>query len=153
MKRLLAMVFVVALVVSGCATFDKWMGKEEEKPKPKFETPNQVFYTFPDIPIPKELNLIKDRTFIYETQNLKVGVLVLEGNLEMESLESYFKINMGKNGWKFVNSFKFRDVVLNFAKEDKTANIKMSRPGFSTEVEIWVGPSDKVSVQRPNEPR
>jgi len=37
---------------------------------------------------------------------------------------------------------------LNFIKDDKTCNIKMTRSVFNTEVEIWVGPADRQGVQQ-----
>ena len=46
-----------------------------------------------------------------------------------------------------INSFKFKEVALNFAKEDKTCNIKMSRDSFDAEIEIWVGPSASMATQ------
>jgi hypothetical protein len=142
MKR--GMVWLVAglLFLSGCAAVEKWRGKEET-PKSGPETPNVVFHTFPDIPVPKELTLIREKSFIYETPNLKAGVLVLNGNVEVPSLENYFKINMVKNGWRFVNSYKFGDVILNFVKEDRSSNLRMTRDSFTTQVEIWVGPVDR----------
>jgi hypothetical protein len=151
MRKVIIMLFVVSLVFSGCAIF-KGSAKEETS-QPKGAVPNQVFYSFPDIPVPKELNFVREKSFIYETPMMKAGVLVLSGNVDLQSLENYFRVNMVKNGWKFVNSFKFKDISLNFVKEDKTCNIKMSREAFNADVEIWVGPSDKGSTQKANGPK
>lgn len=140
MKKGFVLFVMMLFIVSGCAYFNKGTAKEEPAP-PKFEQLNQAYYGFPDVPVPKELRLINEKSFIYETTNLRAGVLVLRGNVDLQSLENYFKINMIKNGWKFVNSFKFKDVALNFTKEDKTCNIKMTKESFDAEVEIWVGPS------------
>jgi hypothetical protein len=88
MRKNIAVCFALLLVismVSGCATFDRWSGKEET-PKPKGDLPNQSFYGFPDIPIPKELTYSTDKSFIYETQSMKVGVLVLTGNVDPSRL-------------------------------------------------------------------
>jgi len=138
-----------AFVFSGCSTFGGGGGAKEDKSKT--DLPNQAFYGFPDIPVPTELTYSQDKSFIYETQNLKVGVLVLSGNVELQSLEDYFKVNMVKNGWRFINSFKFKgEITSNFVKDDKTANIKMSRSSFTSQVEIWVGPGasmDKGGMQ------
>jgi hypothetical protein len=154
MRKVVVLVFVMMLALAGCDTLNRWTTKEETPtPKPKYEALNQAFYGFPDVPVPKELELVANRSFVYETPNLKVGVLALSGNVDLESLENYFKINMVKNGWKFVNAFKFRGATLNFVKEEKTCNIKMSKEAFNTDVEIWVGPSDKVPapVQKGND--
>ncbi len=146
------MIWFVAgiFLLAGCAAVEKWRGKEET-PKPKTETPNVAFYAFPDVPVPKELELVRDKSFIYETPTLKAGVLVLAGNVDMLSLENYFKLNMVKNAWRFVNSYKYNDVILNFVKEDRSSNIRMTRDAFNTQVEIWVGPIDRAA--RPAGPR
>ena len=86
----------------------------------------------------------------------KAGVIVFSGNVDPASVESYYKLNMAKNGWKYINSFRYKDIVMNYAKEDKTCNIKISRGAFQTELEIWVGPADKGSFPKsapPNGPK
>ena len=147
MKKFIVLLIVMSFVVSGCAYFNKGGTKDESASAPKYEQLNQTYYGFPDIPVPKELRLINEKSFVYETTNPRAGVLVLRGNVDLQSLENYFKINMIKNGWKFINSFKFKEVALNFAKEDKTCNIKMSRDSFDAEIEIWVGPSASMATQ------
>lgn len=144
-KGLVLLTAAVALCVfaSGCSTFKQWTGQQEVQ-KPKEEGPNQVFYGFPDIPAPKEMTLARDKTFIYEAPNIKAGVLVLTGNVEMPSLENYFRIFMPKNGWRFVNSYKYGDTIMNFTKEDRSAIVRIfSTPLFSTQAEIWVGPLNR----------
>lgn len=141
MKSMTALV-VFLLLASGCAYFQK-SGTSDQAAKQKSETPNVVFYTFPDIPVPKELTLVREKSFIYETPSVKAGVLLLTGNVDIASLESYFKANMARNGWRFVNSYKYNDMILNFLKEDKASNIRATRDAFSTQVEIWVGPVDR----------
>jgi hypothetical protein len=144
MKKSFVLLIMMFFVISGCAYFNKSTAKEEPA-SPKFEQLNQAYYGFPDVPVPKELRLVNEKSFIYETTSLRAGVLVLRGNVELQSLENYFKVNMIKNGWKFVNSFKFREVALNFMKEDRTCNIKMTKDSFDAEIEIWVGPSTSTA--------
>jgi len=142
MKKWAALVLAVLLLATGCSTWKHLTGQEEQ-PLPKNEAPNVAYYSFPDIPIPKELELVRDKSFVYETSNLRTGVLILSGNVDINSLEQYFRTNMAKNGWRFVNGFKYATVILNYTKDDKAAHIRISRESFSTWVEIWVGPLDK----------
>jgi len=156
MKKGIVILALFLLFGSGCALTQKHAvsGPTDEKEKPKTEVPNVVFYTFPDIPVPKELTLVREKSFIYETPSFKAGVLILTGNVEMGSLENYFKANMSKNGWRLVNGYQYNDLILNFSKEDKASNIRATRDAFTTQVEIWVGPIDKVvqpPVDRPAE--
>ena len=142
MKKLAVLVLAVLLLATGCSTWKRLTGQEEQ-PVPKSEAPNVAYYSFPDIPIPKELELVREKSFVYETSNLRTGVLILSGNVDINSLEQYFKTNMAKNGWRFINSFKYATVILNYMKDDKAAHIRISRENFSTWVEVWVGPVDK----------
>ncbi len=143
MKKWAVLVLAVLLLATGCTTIKRWTGQEEQQPMSKTEAPNVAYYSFPDIPVPKELELVRDKSFVYETANLRTGVLVLSGNVDINSLEQYFKTNMAKNGWRFVNGFKYATVMMNYVKDDKAALLRISRENFSTWVEIWVGPLDK----------
>jgi hypothetical protein len=140
MRKILVCALLLSLAVSGCAMF-KQQDSGQAPPQPRPEAVNQAFYGFADVPVPKELEYVREKSFVYETQSLKAGVMVLSGNVDMMSLENYFKLNLPKNGWRLLNSYRYKDVVMNFAKEDRTCNIRMSRGSFNTEVEIWVGPA------------
>jgi len=150
MKKFVILSCAMLLLCSGCALFQKntTLGGPSE---PKKEGPNQVFYGFPDVPVPQELSLVNDRSFVYETSVFKTGVLFLTGNVDIQSLENYFKINMPKNGWRYVNNIRYRNIVLNYVKDDKTCNIRISKDTFTADVEIWVGPVEKGVLQRANE--
>jgi len=144
MKKILILLAVAVLFVPGCESF--WgKGGQSQTSNTRTETPNTMFYTFPDIPVPKELSFERDRSFIYETAGLKTGVLVLTGNVDLSSLENYFKVNMVKSGWKYLNSYKYGSVILNFLKEDRASTIRITRETFTTQSEIWVGPIEKGS--------
>lgn len=149
MKKCIILSFVILLVFSGCALFQR--SGSDSTAQGKQEGPNQIFYGFPDVPVPKEMTIVKDKSFVYETSSFRAGVLFLSGNVDLQSLENYFKMNMVKNGWKYINSFRFKDVVMNYIKDDKTCTIKMSRTTFESDAEIWIGPADKGSIQKTNE--
>ena len=139
MRPLALWAAAAVLFLSGCAAFRQ----QEPTQQTDQVQANQTYYGFTDVSVPQELELVRDRTFVYEAGTLKAGVLVFKGNVELSSLESYFKANMARSGWRLINTFRYKDVALNFAKEDRTCNIKMSRSSFTTEVEIWVGPTGK----------
>jgi hypothetical protein len=151
MKKIIILSCVILLICSGCAWFQR-QTSVEASPQPRQEGPNQVFYGFPDVPTPRELSIISDRTFVYETSAIKAGKLFLNGNVDLESLETYYRVNMPKNGWRYVNSFRFKDTIMNYVKDDRICNIRMSRGAVSSDLEIWVGPAEKGSIQRANEP-
>jgi hypothetical protein len=140
MRKATIMLLILAFAVAGCGALRK-----QEPAQPQMEMLNQAFYGFPDVPVPKELEFVRDKSFIYETPGLKAGVLVFSGNVDMQSLADYFTANMTRNGWKAVNVFRHRDVLMNYTKDGRTCQIRMTRSTFNTEVEIWVGPAGKES--------
>lgn len=145
--RLRIAVFLIAFVLSlsGCTHLKKSFPGEEGE-KGEGTGVSQVIYNFPDIPVPKELQVVPEKTFIYESANLRAGVLTLKGNVDIDSLQNYFKATMSKNGWRFVNSFRFKDIIMNYSKEDKTCTVRITRDSFTTHVEISVGPSGSQVV-------
>jgi hypothetical protein len=104
---------------SGCSLFQR-QTTINTTPQPKQEGPNQVFYGFPDVPVPQELSIVSDRSFVYDTSAFKAGVLFFNGNVDLQSLESYYRINMPKNGWRYVNSFRYKDTILIMLKTTKS---------------------------------
>ena len=150
MKKIIILSCVMLLLCSGCACFQR-----QPPSTPRLSQSRKVqiryFMAFLMCLIPQELTIVSDKSFVYETSALKAGVLFFNGNVELQSLENYFKINMPKNGWKYVNSFRYRDSILNYVKDDKTCNIRMSRGTFSSDIEIWVGPAEKGTIQKSNE--
>jgi hypothetical protein len=155
-KLLIAALVGLLFVASGCSYFHKSSTSADQKGSIGAEAPNKVLYTFPGIPLPKELTLVREKSFIYEAPGIKAGVLLLSGNVEAMSLEEYFRISMPKNGWRFINSYKYGDTILNFTREERSSNIRIKRNTFNTEVEVWVGPIEKnqpASGQRNNDLR
>ena len=144
MKKTIVLCVAALLFFGGCAMFQK---QQEVNTQPAAPL-NQMFYSFSDVPVPRELEYVQDRSFVYETTGFKAGVLIFTGNIELQSLEVYFKANMARNGWTLVNTFRHGNILMNFVKGDRTCNIKMARASFNTEVEIWVGPGSREGMRQ-----
>jgi hypothetical protein len=106
------------------------------------ERENQpLYYDFGDILIPRELKVVKDSSFVFRTPGLSAGVLALKGNVEVNSLITFFETNMAKDNWTPVSSFKSPRSMLLFQKENRWCVINITDESFSTYVEIWVAPT------------
>ena len=64
------------------------LGRQASK---KVDLPNARYYDFDDIQIPNELSKNADKSKIFQTTNMTAGVLVFEGNVEVDSLITFFK--------------------------------------------------------------
>jgi len=145
------LVLVVSLLLFvgfGCAAFQKsedTSGEIEEK-KSEVKGPAPVYYDFADILIPAGLSLNKKNSFVYSTPSFSAGVLVFEGYVQGESLVNFFTTNMPKDGWILKSSFRYRRVILNFEKDQRSCLVSVAEYPLKTTVEIWVAPQLAASM-------
>jgi hypothetical protein len=124
-------------LITGCSSRG---GKREGSQAAPAAGGQARYYHFEDVLIPHGLKPQMDKSFIYETPSLKAGKLVFSGRVEPQSLANFFTNNMERDGWRLVNKFGFKDLVLNFTKPDKTCMVNIYDRPIKTIVEIWMGP-------------
>ena len=134
------------LILPGCAT-----SKKEQATATPATRERASYYDFDDVLIPSELTVDKKKSLIYTTGRLKAGVLVLDGRVEPSSLAAFFQNNMQKDGWSLLSSFKYRQFLLVFLKEDRVCVVTITEKTFSTTAEVRVGPIEQgvVTIKGP----
>lgn len=148
-RLLVCVLSILLLVGAGCAAMKKSQDTSEESGEKKSEVkgPAPVYYDFADILIPAELSLSRSNSFVYSTPSFSAGVLVFEGYVQGESLVNFFTTNMPKDGWILKSSFRYRRVILNFEKDQRSCLVSVAEYPLNTKVEIWVAP--QVSATMP----
>ena len=139
--RVAVILFLAILVLPGSL-----MAQKEEPSSAPDKKTRASYYDFEDILIPSELSLDKKNSFVYATSRSKVGILVFEGRVEPASLATFFQNNMQKDGWSLLCSFKYRQYLLTFLKEDRACVITINEKSFTTTTEVRVGPIEPGSV-------
>ena len=143
MKRCLRFLMLVLLGIgiSGCIDFLTYSTLPDRQPETgKTMT---VSYRFEDIPVPSGLTLNRKDSFIYETKDIKTGLLVYEGKGEMDKLVSFFKQQMPNYRWRLISNFELHHVMLTFVKEGWISNIYLlTLEQDRKRVEIRIGPVD-----------
>ena len=99
------------------------------------------YWDFDDVLVPSTMKLEKDKSMIFNSDGYKGGLLVFNDNVELNSLVNFFMISMTKDNWLHKASFKYPNVAMFFAKQDRTCIIQISESSFSTTVSIWVAPT------------
>jgi hypothetical protein len=147
-RLLVLLLAILFLVGSGCAAWQKSQDTPEETGEKKEEVkgPAPIYYDFVDILIPAELSLVKKNSFVYSTPSFSAGVLVFEGYVQGESLVHFFTTNMAKDGWTLKSSFRYREVILNFEKEQRSCLISVAEYSLKTRVEVWVAPQMSATM-------
>lgn len=146
----MATLFVCCFLASGCANqkIRQKSASTQITQMAKFQKTKQnapVYHDFKDVLIPKELKIDQKLSFVFQTLGSTAGVLVLKGRVEINSLIAFFDVNMTKDNWKLVSSFKSPRSLMLFQKDNKWCIISVSEKDFSnnTYVEIWVAPTQE----------
>ena len=130
------------IVTAGCSSLNKdkkdttststTVTAKETKKKP-------VYLDFDDVLLPKELKIIRDESFVYETAGFTVGVLSMKARVETNSLIEFFKKNMQKDNWQLLSGFKSPQTMMLFQKDNRWCVVNIT-VGYNTLVRIWVAP-------------
>lgn len=111
--RVLAVV-LLAFALAACAT----------------SRPPQIRSEFEDIPVPKGLSYLPERSTIIESPNVKAARLVYRGRIEPGSLAAAMRTTLEANGWRNVSST---------TSAQHGATQVYDKTGNSLQVQIWEG--------------
>jgi hypothetical protein len=146
-----SMIFGLALslilLFSGCTKRVQTRSTGEEGP-----TPIVTIREFPDVPIPNELDLDAQGSFVYMTPEFATGNMVYNGNVDYDSLLKFFEETMPKNGWMLQASLKYTRTLLLYHKENRICLIQMEINALNIRVEIWVAPLETPKYEPLMEP-
>lgn len=143
----------IAIIVTGVLIFGGGCShtapsRKPEPAKPATEAghgPGPLYYDFNDVLIPGELNLDRGASFVYQANGVAAGVQYFEGRVETQSLLTFFGANMVRDNWRLVGSIKSARTMLLFQKDNRWCVIGITEKDlFSTEVEIWLAPTNGV---------
>ena len=136
----LPMFFLTAL--TGCATSTlselTTPPGEPRQATEAVEPETARYYDFEDVPVPAEMELKTDRSFVFQTTEFAAGLLAFSGRVELDSLISFFRIQLPDDGWRFLSSIKSPKTILFFQKENRLCIITIISKAFTTDAEILV---------------
>lgn len=106
------------------------------------------YLDFGDIYIPKEFKLVREDSHVYQSGELKVGVLGFKSGLEVARVVDFFVANMPRDNWELQSNFAFKRHILLFHKGNRNCLIVVENNILGgLKIEVWVSPH----VGRPEE--
>jgi hypothetical protein len=130
------------MLLSGCTRRIHTEPSGEDGP-----TPIVTIREFPDVPIPKELELDAGESFVYMTPEFATGMLVYNGNVDYDSLVRFFDESLTKNGWIIQASLKYTRTLFFYQKENRVCILTMQITPLNVRVEIWVAPLETAAYE------
>lgn len=137
------------LALTSCAVINKpAAGQSQPRPSnPNSATaqasaPVNMVEEFDDIPVPPELDRNDELSSVYEAPGVIVGVVVYEGFYKGGSIAKFFRSEMPKQEWQFLNAFsEGKRYTIAFLKANRSCMITIEESSLSTKVTIKVGPT------------
>ncbi len=112
---------------------------------PESEPITHKYYDFDDIPIPREMKINAKESILFESQNVKSGMLSFTGRVDSDSLFNYFEVSMANEGWRLISYIKYGTYILAFEKPEKLCIVRIIDRSFTSELQIWISP--KLSIR------
>ncbi len=141
-KHLLIAIVLIAMVLPGCSSLSsRTQGDSGSAVSGQSNGPAPIYYDFGDVLIPSEMKVDRAHSFVFKTPGLTAGVLSLKGSVDMESLITFFQVNMAKDNWQLISSFKSPQTVLLFQKQNRWCIIDIHESEFSTYARVYVAPT------------
>ncbi len=151
-NRVLMAIFsnmLIFIFITGCATgtlSETAIPTTESQIVEEIKEPAiSLYYDFKDVPVPTELDIKREKSFAFQTTDFTIGLLTFYGNVEADSLISFYNNKMPEDGWRFLSSFKSPKNIMFFLKENRFCIITITSKTFTTELEILVTPSFKMA--------
>ena len=110
------------------------------------QQPAGTYYDFDDVPVPTQMELQPKQSIIFETPDIKAGVIVFTGRVDPLSLFNYFVVSLKNEGWHLRSYFKYQRYIMVFEKPTKDCIIRIIENGLSTELQVWVTPRFKERI-------
>jgi len=138
------------LLLGGCALLSKpdagqaktGVVVQKQGGKVLEKSSTRMITEFGDVPVPVELKRNSDLSFVYEAPGITMGVISLSGYYKGAGIAKFFRTEMPKQQWQFLNAFSEGNrYMLNFLKANKSCVINIREDTLSTRVTIKVGPT------------
>lgn len=133
--RKLFLALMLGLLLSGCADMNI--------SNPFSSTPSNpgdfYFEQFPDIPIPRDMDVDRSRTLVsVSADGTKMGLLTAEGRVEILSLATAMIHNMVNQGWTLRAVVNGPKSVQLYEKDNRYAILYFYDQTTKAAMEIWV---------------
>jgi len=144
-KYNLSTVFSGIIIFLPLAFFNGCAGLDQFAPAPAPPEPAIINNALPfvDVPVPNGFNRDQSKSFVYETgsNNMKVGRLFFNGDLDLKPTVEFYQNEMVNKGWTLSNSMASTDTILKYRKEGWICTVIIRPRSFSRSiVEIQIGP-------------
>jgi len=125
----------VIIGMAACNTMQQQPAQKQPVPPPP-----KIVELINGIPIYPGFSYQEDKSFVYESTEVRAEVLVFSGKATMSQLVEFYRTKMPEYGWKMVSFFQHdQDSFLNYDAPDRTCQLTLHVGDFSSTITIRTG--------------
>ena len=109
-----------------------------------------VKYRIDDLPVPDRYKFNEDKSFVFETETIRTGILIYNGGSDITKVIDFYKEEMPKHGWSMIHMFQHKDATMLFQKENWICTVKLEGSWSSNVLSLTIAPKDPGSAPPPN---
>ena len=99
-----------------------------------------------NVPIYPGFKLVSEKSFVYESGNIKVGRLVFKGRAKIKDIVSYYKSTLPEKGWEPVAITIYGNKAqFSFTTPEQFLQINVEKGFSSTTLIIQIGPRGELT--------
>ncbi len=102
---------------------------------------------FTDVPVLEGFALIKEESFQFEQEAIRVGLLKYVGDGSLDEVSAFFRDRMLQSRWRLVNELNRDRYILSFEKPGSTCTITIENASVNTTISIAIAPYSQESAK------
>ena len=95
---------------------------------------------FPDVPLPRDMKVDKDKTYKSDNDHPNTGFIMLTGNVDVNSLLTAHAMTLTKDGWTVTGFFRYKYGMVTAEKGDRICVTSIGESLTVSYMMIWVSP-------------
>lgn len=140
MRYVVVLIFVFCIFnFLGCAGISK---KDMTVGVPMLEP--SAMLKFADIPVPQGFKFLPTDSYVFQSGNVRVGVLVYTGRANAEQLVAFYQNQMPMYNWNLLNVIEYGKRMLNFDRENESCVVNIEPKMLKTKVTVSLGPKLRI---------
>jgi hypothetical protein len=105
-----------------------------------------LYAEFQDIALPTEMSVVPGDSFIVQNGDRRVGILVMKGRVDPQSLVSFFRTAMVRDNWTPKGGFQYMRSIMIYEKPERVCIINIYEKTLYTYAEIYVAPTGQQQM-------
>jgi hypothetical protein len=139
-------IFTLFAFVTGCTTITGSSSSGPALSTQQGSVAMAKILKFEDVPVPAGFRLLDNESFIFQNDQMRVGLLKYSGMPDANKVVEFYKEQMPMYTWDLINVIEYGQKVMNFERLEQTCIITIQPKTTRTVITIAVAPKSNSAI-------